>query len=552
LQTTLRGGFKVLRNDNHSSKKTVTKPNLKMAGLQLSACMGLLMGRLVIIKFIFLYIKFNSKEVMRPVSILVFLLIYSATNFATTYHVPSSYNTISAALLVCQQNDTVLVQPGVYIESISWPAVDGIKLISAGDSSNTIISGGNVGRPLTIMSSSIITGNTIIKGFSIKDGRLTNTNENKGAGIYISNASPTLIDLQVYYNVLDTSLAAWGAGIFTTQSASEIIGCFVHDNRIDSASFGYGAGMYLSQSNNLTLKNCIISRNTNNCGSFAYGAGIYATEDSIKIIDSKIINNMVGSESNSQNGGGISFSNCTINMENSLVAGNIFNYLGTFFYGAGICGQNNGNLKIAHCSIVMNKKSNNGSITGTGIYLEPQITFTALNSILYNPTTASSAELSATGNVNVNYCLVRNGYTGVSNLNLIPLLNVDYSLSSLSPCINAGIDTLNINTDINGNQRPMPIGTNPDLGCFEFDQGIVSIANMVEINDSALKISYLNTAFIKVNGLKAGYFEILNMDGKTVYVSNCNTSELTIDVSAFSKGIYIAKNKDRARKFIVY
>lgn len=497
-------------------------------------------------------ITFNPKKVIRPLSILVYLFVQTATIFATTYHVPSSYNTINAALLACQQNDTVLVQPGVYTESILWPAIDGIKLLSAGDSSNTIISGGNAGRPLTIISSSIITGNTVIKGFSIRDGRLTNTNENKGAGIYISNASPILIDLQVYNNVLDTSLAAMGAGIFTTQSASEIIGCFVHDNRIDSASFGYGAGMYFSQSNNLTLKKCLISENTNNCNGFAYGAGIYATEDSIKIIESKIINNIVGSEPNFHNGGGISFSNCIITIENSLVAGNIFNYLGSFFYGAGICGQNNGNLKIVHSSIVMNKKSNNGSINGTGIYLEPQITLSMLNSILYNPTTASSADLSATGNVNVNYCLVRNGYAGISNLNLNPLLNTDYSLSNLSPCINAGIDTLNINTDIDGNQRPMPIGTNPDLGCFEFDQGIVSIANIVEIKDNAFKISYLNTAFIKVDGLKAGCFEISDIGGKTVYASNCNSSELTIDISAFTKGIYIAKNKDQAGKFIVY
>ena len=97
----------------------------------------------------------------------------------------------------------------------------------------------------------------------------------------------------------------------------------------------------------------------------------------------------------------------------------------------------------------------------------------------------------------------------------------------------------------------MPIGTNPDLGCFEFDQGIVPIVNIGEIRNSAFKISYLDMEFIKVNGLKAGWFEISDIGGKTVYINNCNSSELTIDVSAFSKGLYIAKNNDRTRKFIV-
>ena len=60
-------------------------------------------------------------------------------------NVPTDYTTIQAALTAANATDTVLVQPGTYTENIFWPETNGIKLISAGDSSNTIIDGGGIG-----------------------------------------------------------------------------------------------------------------------------------------------------------------------------------------------------------------------------------------------------------------------------------------------------------------------------------------------------------------------------------------------------------------------
>jgi predicted outer membrane repeat protein len=68
---------------------------------------------------------------------------------------------------------------------------------------------------------------------------------------------------------------------------------------------------------------------------------------------------------------------------------------------------------------------------------------------------------------------------GVGNIDSYPLfldtLNNDYHLQDLSPCIAAGIDSIEIagnwyycpSTDIEGNPRPNPPGSIPDMGAYE-------------------------------------------------------------------------------------
>ncbi len=91
-----------------------------------------------------------------------------------------------------------------------------------------------------------------------------------------------------------------------------------------------------------------------------------------------------------------------------------------------------------------------------------------------------------------NYCNIQNGqdsiqvedtvsviYWGEGNIDEHPLfediLNEDYSLSSSSPCLGVGIDTIDIEgiwyfcpeTDMYGEPRPNPQGTMPDMGAIE-------------------------------------------------------------------------------------
>ncbi len=51
--------------------------------------------------------------------------------------------------------------------------------------------------------------------------------------------------------------------------------------------------------------------------------------------------------------------------------------------------------------------------------------------------------------------------------------NLDFSLTANSPAVGVGVNIDGITDDINGDTRPMPEGTNPDMGAYESDYGIV-------------------------------------------------------------------------------
>ncbi|SVE45791.1 uncharacterized protein METZ01_LOCUS498645, partial [marine metagenome] len=122
-------------------------------------------------------------------------------------NVPTDYSTIQAALTAANATDTVLVQPGTYTENIIWPETNGIKLISAGDSSNTIIDGGGNTSVITIdLSSTTIDSNTIIDGFKITNGFAST----KGGGIQLDSVSNMLIKNTLVEN---NSSSFYGGGM---------------------------------------------------------------------------------------------------------------------------------------------------------------------------------------------------------------------------------------------------------------------------------------------------------------------------------------------------
>ena len=94
-----------------------------------------------------------------------------ATPARDTLNVPVDYSTIQSALSAANEGDMVLVQPGTYTENIFWPETNGIKLISAGDSSNTIIDGGGISSVVYINpQTAAIDTTTLIQGFKITNG----------------------------------------------------------------------------------------------------------------------------------------------------------------------------------------------------------------------------------------------------------------------------------------------------------------------------------------------------------------------------------------------
>ena len=114
-------------------------------------------------------------------SLTVFLILGNL-NAQTTRNVPVQYATIQAALNAAQTGDTVLVQPGTYKENLVWPIDRNLKLLAAGDTTNTIIDGQKIGNVITMDGTGLIDSSSIIRGFKITNG--------KPYGITIINGTP--------------------------------------------------------------------------------------------------------------------------------------------------------------------------------------------------------------------------------------------------------------------------------------------------------------------------------------------------------------------------
>lgn len=233
------------------------------------------------------------------------LIISSFLVNAGTINIPADYSTIQAGLNAADSSDTVLVQPGTYYENIFWPDKNGIKLISAGDSSNTIIDGGGNSTVIYISPSNAtidtltkIQGFKIIDGGSVQDGGgiycenaspqiksswvSESTSLSKGGGIYFFNSSAILLNVYISYNE-----SINGGGLYCWASDISMFNVIVHNNQ---GTNNGGGGIFLGLGN-ATIDNSLIEGNR--------GSGIHLNSADLTITNSNIIAN------SSANGGGI-------------------------------------------------------------------------------------------------------------------------------------------------------------------------------------------------------------------------------------------------------
>ncbi len=166
--------------------------------------------------------------------------------------VPSDYNTIQEALNACNSNYKVMVAPDIYYENIIWPDIANIKLLSEEGSTKTIIDANNNGCVIYIDGSiANIDTSTYIKGFTIQNGGLIDIN---GAGIYLNNASPQIIDNTITNNSTNND----GGGIYCYNSSPEI-----NNNIIIQNSANKGAGIFCHNSSSIIKNNTIINNLAN-------------------------------------------------------------------------------------------------------------------------------------------------------------------------------------------------------------------------------------------------------------------------------------------------
>ena len=130
--------------------------------------------------------------------------------------------------------------------------------------------------------------------------------------------------------------------------------------------------------------------------------------------------------------------------------------------------------------------NNSCTVSGGGIFVNTSPTPLLINNIIYG-NTPSQVDLLTVSSLSFYNCLIEGGKEGFTGeeftgayencIDADPQLVGlnDYHLQNTSPCIGAAIDSILVgstmyycpSTDFEGNPRPNPLGTMPDIGAYE-------------------------------------------------------------------------------------
>jgi hypothetical protein len=474
--------------------------------------------------------------------------------YATIWHVPDSISTIQAAIDSAANGDTILVAPGIYIETLlinGKNIVIGSNFLTTGDSTyidSTIIDGNNTTRPVTILGS--VDSTMVFTGFTVQNGSVggigcgqgaspiisyntvrNNHGHSNNAGIACTNGNPIIRYNKIVGNINGSSITDNGGGIACYFSGSPIIYkniiknnyankgggiyCFVpgytpiiRDNIIDGNISENGGGIYCLSSTATITGNMIRVNNSN-----TYGGGIYCDEASPVIRYNTISGDYAGT-----GGGGIYCGNNS----NPEIRYNLICDNETFVYGGGIYSRNSlpliennticgnstlipGGGSAMHIENSQPTISNNIFANNTGG--PAVVTGAALNYCdFYNNTgghfsaTPSGTGVITTINNNGDSCDVY--YNIFMDPLFVDTLNNDFHLTENSPCIDAGDPASPLDAD----------STITDMGAFYFNQprpqittsdtlldfGIVELAQQLDL---PLIIRNSGTASLLLQGI---------------------------------------------------
>ncbi|HPO12529.1 MAG TPA: tetratricopeptide repeat protein [Candidatus Hydrogenedentes bacterium] len=285
-------------------------------------------------------------------------------------------------------------------------------------------------------------------------------------------ACPTIIDgenarrcaVGANDSILDGFVLRYGksnyGGAMANNSVSPSISNCIFENSVATAS---GGGVYNGAGASPVFKNCIFRNNS--CTS--YGGGAQHYQASAQYVNSLFYSN------SAYGGGGVNVETSTCNMMN--------------------------------CTLYGNSPNGNSSARSTIVYC---------NSIFWMNTPSEIVTFS--DSVTVQYCNVRNGYSGTGNLNTDPLfINAgggDFRLACTSPCRDTGTATGASDMDLRSFLRPQ--GTGVDRGAYEMSPDTENPPEVIAINcldespAAAVSVRFLVVFSEDVSGVEAGDFSL--------------------------------------------
>ena len=376
----------------------------------------------------------------------------SGNDSTGTGAIDNPFVSIQAGINFAHDEDSVLVGQGTYVENINFRGRN-IKVFSEEGAENTVIDGNQNGSVVKFTSGEDTT--CIIQGFTITNGT--------GSYVYVNDGN--------YGNS--------GGGIFALNSGMKIENCIIHNN---SATFN-GGGIGIHNGSNVIIENCKVFENTalsyagggisiwggnssiSNCdihNNQAHNGGGIHLYSSIPLVNNNIIHHNIAS---SQGGGIYAGYYCNYRLINSLV------YRNQAEWGGGINSHYHLSPLFVNSTIVNNfATGSGGGISYSGLIDGPQKIINCI--VYYNNAPVNSQFAYDESELVMLNSNIQDSTFGGGNISSAPLFvnneNDDYHLSDNSPCIGAGLDTSIVPiVDLDGNPRPNPPGSNPDMGAYE-------------------------------------------------------------------------------------
>jgi predicted outer membrane repeat protein len=377
----------------------------------------------------------------------------------TIINIPADYPTIQQGIDASVDGDTVLIQPGTYVENVNFNGhniVLGSLFLTTGDTSyisQTVIDGDSSGSVVTIDSGEDTM--TILTGFTIRNGY----NEWQGGGIYCRQSKPTITN-----NLITSNLSPNGSGIYC-QDAGPILVENVIIGNSTSLFGGEGGGIKCLGDSTPVITNNYIG------GNQAVDGGGISCDGNAIILGNDIIGNVAMGFEYMGFSGGISCSHSS-----AVIAGNTISEnsagrgggIGCYFSDPSILNNVfHGNQALPgmlpglgggiYCyesnPIIMNNcfTGNMADLSGGGIYCELVSNPIITNTIFWANSASYSSEIDFDDSSSpyFTYCDIRGGWPGQGNIDFNPLFrnpaNGDFHLMAIacgdsadSPCIDAG------------------------------------------------------------------------------------------------------------------